>query len=33
MLEITFLAHRVPSLADFGMVQGFVGNNLGRHHK
>lgn len=29
MIGITFLAHRVPSLADFGMVQGFVGNNLG----
>lgn len=29
MLGITFLAHRVPSLADFGMVQGFVGSNLG----
>jgi putative oxidoreductase len=25
MLGITFLAHRVPSLADFGQVQGFVG--------
>jgi putative oxidoreductase len=25
MVGITFLAHRVPSLADFGQVQGFVG--------
>lgn len=25
MIGITFLAHRVPSLADFGQVQGFVG--------
>lgn len=25
MIGITFLAHRLPSLADFGMVQGFVG--------
>jgi putative oxidoreductase len=25
MLGITFLAHRVPSLADFGRMQGFVG--------
>src|SRR5688572_13387753 len=25
MLGMTFLAHRVPSLADFGQVQGFVG--------
>jgi putative oxidoreductase len=25
MLGITFLAHRVPSLTDFGQVQGFVG--------
>lgn len=25
MLGITFLAHRMPSLADFGQVQGFVG--------
>ena len=26
VLGITFLAHRVPSLADFGRVQGFVGS-------
>jgi putative oxidoreductase len=25
MIGITFLAHRVPSLADFGQVQSFVG--------
>jgi len=25
MVGITFLAHRMPSLADFGQVQGFVG--------
>jgi putative oxidoreductase len=25
MIGITFLSHRVPSLADFGQVQGFVG--------
>ncbi|HEY7734047.1 MAG TPA: DoxX family protein [Nitrososphaera sp.] len=26
VLAITFLAHRVPSLSDFGRVQGFVGS-------
>ena len=26
VLAITYLAHRVPSLSDFGRVQGFVGS-------
>ncbi len=26
VLAVTFLAHRVPSLSDFGRVQGFVGS-------